>query len=322
MKRVAQNVSRVMAVMLLCMMSFNASSETDEQQLKAKMNVYVEVINGLSNPIVRSYKRYLEWVNPQLGPTGREINVLGLYRIYQVTELLDKILTAKTLPPHQPEVDALVDDYVAAAMQVTDEVNVAEAYYSLGKYKEDGLDKGRVMHEPLMEAFKVFDSINTRLVSAYQQLRLAYKQQQIAQYQADGKQARVLVESALIQADALDYYVRQSNYTLLGKFELIDTNRVDAMVAEIEPVVQELGTYVADKPEEVKQEFGGDGNRLVQVYVLQLNTLVNAAKTLSAKVLGKQSFDSILSAALVEGSPENISAKYNEVAEAYNALVQ
>src|SRR5689334_359082 len=59
-----------------------APSEDDDDALGAKLQGYVECINGVTDRALDSRRRYYDWLkDPKVGPTGKERNVYGLYTL-------------------------------------------------------------------------------------------------------------------------------------------------------------------------------------------------------------------------------------------------
>jgi len=99
--------------------------------------------------VLQSRWRYLSWVNPLKGPTGREQHVYGLYAGYD-----DAITQCDFSSENAPE---SIRAQVKALADVTREaiplLKAADRYYSEARYKDDDAKGAREYHPKLMHAF-------------------------------------------------------------------------------------------------------------------------------------------------------------------------
>lgn len=76
----------------------------------AKMNVYVKFLNDTIRAS-DSLHRYRLWADPKKGPTGKEMNIYGLYSLYDVGTQPNDVHKAAAGEPKMPELDAAMAAY-------------------------------------------------------------------------------------------------------------------------------------------------------------------------------------------------------------------
>lgn len=289
--------------------------------LKAKGNRYVAVVNDLSGQLVASQQRYFQWCDLQSGPTGREPEVKGLFRIHRLEELIGRLRENRRAAPALA-IDAGVEAYADAAEAAALLINRAENYYRKEAYREDAFAHGRVLHGQLMAAFTRFNQAHDSFVTAYQAMRAAHKQLQIARLESSGRRLLVLVERAQIHADAIDTYVRSEQERLDGNFREMQTQTLSDFASHLEPLLDDLRRHVETNPDEVVKEFGDTGGKSAGSYINALDALLKSAQVMIGKVNSGEEYSKLLSPVMINGTPQNLASRYNAVAEIYNGMVR
>lgn len=201
--------------------------EISEAQLRArKASEYARhCLNVFSASAYNARGRYLQWVDPEKGPTGRERSIYGVYTLRgDAPKCREAATKAASMPPSLPEVDRAAEAYVNAVEQLQPLLERADRYYDRGSHRDDGMAQGREMHAPLMAAFDAFIAADRELRSFVDDAQDRARKERLAALADDpSKRTQFLIERSLDQA--------------LTVVRLADGLRL------------ENGRYVADDPE-------------------------------------------------------------------------
>ncbi len=143
-------------VTLSPMLHAQGAAAQDVQSAIEKANLYIETAK-YTERAVDSWDRYLSWVNVKTGPTGKERYIsYGMYRIDDLSGLLNEARAAAGREPSTPELDATMTRYLDAYDALFPVMNRANDYYERELYLTEGITEGRALHAqmiPLVNAF-------------------------------------------------------------------------------------------------------------------------------------------------------------------------
>ncbi len=107
---------------------------------------------------MRARDRYLQWVDPRTGPTGRERNVYGVYALpdNDGRRCASAVEESNALPPSMPELQSAAERYSQALAALAPTLARADRYYSLETYRDDDMQEGRTLHTSLMPQLDAF----------------------------------------------------------------------------------------------------------------------------------------------------------------------
>ncbi len=133
-----------------------------------KMNAYAHCLNRFGKTVRRSERRYLQWVDPKIGPTGKERHVFGLFQIQgTIATCADKVAKVKGASPSMPALEESAEAFVKALRPTKATVDEASAYYKSKAYTDDGFARGKALHPKLMALFDNFAAANRAFGKAF-----------------------------------------------------------------------------------------------------------------------------------------------------------
>jgi hypothetical protein len=235
----------------------SATSVTDREAeadsaLSEKLNQYIECLNGMSETIVRSHDRYVDWADEKKGPNMNRAST-GLYDIGNADSCSAALAKAKAMPPALPNLDPVVAAYQQATATLLPLNQEAYKYYDQGNYKDDKLAKGKAMHQPLLAAFAKFQDASKALEESVGKLNDELAQRRMARLAKDPtRHLAYLVEKTEVDAKAL---VRASHVQTLKQLDLASYS---ALVDRCEKTFAELDAYLSAHKDEADQVNGID----------------------------------------------------------------
>src|SRR6202000_2438512 len=141
-----------------------ASEASASSALAKKLNAYVGCINQLSGRSFDARERYFSWVGKN-GPTGKERIVYGTYTIQDTSDCKTNVAAANAMEPHDADLEAAANAYVAAVTALGPLLKEADDYYTQENYKDDNMAKGKALHPRLVAAWDAFASADRALRS-------------------------------------------------------------------------------------------------------------------------------------------------------------
>lgn len=283
----------------------NGQTETGDDALTKKTNLYIsECFNKYSNRVVESYNRYAMWVkNMDQGPTGKEMNIYGLYDVNGDGEDCEKaVASAKALEPSMPEIEGTADKYVVVLKEVISQIRGVYKYYDQGDYKDDNFAKGKQAHTGLIKAFKEFREISTDFGDAVDNLEDQVAEQQLAKLLGvPGKQFEAHIIESGIKAKKIKTLLQDK------QFEQITVDDISPLIDDFEATVEQLHS------DDSKKMMAG-------MYVSACEDFSKASKEMMRRIRDKKPFDeserrfiSTGAGWMVEGSPAKIIKAYNDM---------
>lgn len=210
----------------------------------AKLNTYVKLLNATLRA-EESWDRYLSWVNPKTGPTGRERIIYGLYSVSpsQAKTAIDAARKAAGEPPPVPALDEAAQTLSSTFETLVPLLNEAEAYYDRKDYKSDQMAGGKALHARLQPAVDAFLAARTRLDRLTDQVKDNLDRQELTR-----------IERTEGKSDA--WHVRRIMMTARKAVDLIprnarapgDLKAFDAAVSDYAAVVREFDAYILGNP--------------------------------------------------------------------------
>ncbi|OKO81727.1 hypothetical protein AC628_06035 [Bradyrhizobium sp. NAS96.2] len=276
-------------------------------QLTHKMNAYVGCINRLSARSYESRDRYFSWA-AKSGPTGKERIIYGTYTIYDTSDCKTSVAAANAADPHDAELEAAANAYVAAVTTLEPLLKEADDYYSQENYKDDKMAKGKALHPRLVAAWDAFASADKALRAGVEAINDKRAAEQLAAIEAsEGRKSHYYVEALMIQA------------TRVLRAQQADKPDIDA-------ITQALNEYEATV-KATEDASGKDGDvKLGSMFIGSAKSFLTTAKQLMRRVRDKVPYSSgekmMLSNAgsgwMVEGSPARLMRDYNQLVDGYN----
>ncbi len=143
--------------------------------LAAKLDLYVtRCFNRVSPSVLRSRYRYLDWVDPEAGPSSRSRHVYGLYEVSEPSDCREAVAEAAAIEPPRPELEEAARSYLGAAAKAHEAVADAYVYYERENYRDDDFARGKELHAPLMGAFSDFveahEALEARIDAAFDEV--------------------------------------------------------------------------------------------------------------------------------------------------------
>jgi hypothetical protein len=285
-----------------------AATDKHNQELGAKLNVYVACLNNLNPAVEDSKKRYLGWA-PAAGLTGKETRVDGVdevgrettygYECFKRDGGLDAI---ESKPPKEEALDKAGAAYKAAANKVLEVTATAAKYYKHGDYKDDGFAKGKEFHKPLMDAYVQFEKASNDLHAVMQQLQDKMTVEELAELEkTQGKKALWHHRNVMQKAELLLRAVADGGAP--------DVSKVNAAGDSFTKAWEEMKAWSDKNADEAKKNVHwGNFQRYSEELIVQLKEMNRAVKA-GSKV--PKSGD---------GSVQQFVAKYNQLVNLSNGM--
>ena len=282
----------------------NAQGKASDS-LTEKTGLYIkQCVNKYSNSVVDSYRRYASWIKDlEKGPTGREDIVYGLYEINSDgQDCLDAIKKAKSMEPELPEAEASADGYATALKEAITQIKAIYPYYNHEDYKDDGFQRGKAAHPALLRGFKNFEQANKSFDAQVDKLEDEVAQKRLRDLKGDSsKKYEYSVTDTGIKAKNIMRFVKQTEYSQ------IKAENLQPMIDDFEKSVDDLKSAGANKS-------------LSSLYISSCDGFLKASKELMRRVRDKKPFSDFERRELgtsagwmVEGSPDKLLNKYNEM---------
>jgi len=277
----------------------------DDQSLVKKTNFYItNCFNKYSNSVVSSHNRYAMWVKDMnVGPTGKEMNIYGLYEISGDGLDCEKAVSdAKAIEPAMPAIEDAADKYVVALKDVIKNINGIYKYYEQDDYKDDGFAKGKAAHPALVESFKNFKQINTTFAAEVDKLEDEVAQQQLEKLKGQpDKRFEYLVTETGVKAKKMKNLLQDKEYAQLTADEL------NPIITDFEASVEEL------RKEPSKKAMGDSYTRACDAFTKASKELMRRIRDGKKFTASEESFNSSGAGWMVEGSPGKVIKAYNDM---------
>ncbi len=281
------------------------NTESPGDTLVKKTNSYItECFNKYSNRVVESYNRYSSWVRDMdQGPTGKEMNIYGLYDVSGDGLDCEKAVeAAKLLEPGMPELEDAADKYVEALKAVIEQIRGVYKYYDQEDYKDDKFAKGKQSHAALVAAFKSFREANTVFADGVDSLEDQVAAEQLEKLRGvSGKRTDFLVVESGIKSKKIKTLLQDK------QFEQITADELNPLIEDFDATVEELRGEASKQP-------------MASTYISACEEFTKASKEMMRRIRDKKPFTeserrfiSTGAGWMVEGSPAKITKAYNDM---------
>lgn len=180
-----------------------ASQEDVSDQVTAKLNTYVELLNRTLRAS-ESLDRYDSWVDMKKGPTGKEKIIYGLYSLYDVREQASAVVSATEAEPKMPRLDTAMRAYVDVYQQLAPVIERANKYYERQDYKSDKMEAGKGFHEDIASLAPIFEDRRKEADAALRDEKVKVDQEALnALEKSEGKKSRWHVRNVMFRAEAV-----------------------------------------------------------------------------------------------------------------------
>ena len=286
-----------------------------------KMNAYVDLLNYVSGNVESSYDRYGQWVeNYDVGPTGQERNVYGLYQLNDYDYNVEAAEAVLDREPHLP-IDAVVKEYLVALDELAPKIDEAYTYYDQEDYRDDGFAKGKAIHPALMESFHKFLDITDRFRAEYDLLFAEQRVLDLQRFKDEGRELAYQSTNTLGSAEEL--YMVLENHMFSSpdaQVEGLNQEEFKAKLDVFEKNYNELKQYASTHADEVEEEFGITGDSLFDGYLDSSETFLKNSKILYRNLRDKVEIEKGTFVSMTDGTPENLLDDYNELINDYNFM--
>jgi hypothetical protein len=145
------------------------------------LGLYVQCFNEVEHRVHDSWKSYVEWVDPKVGPTGKEKMIDGIRQIddYQTGKCLENIAQALAAGGTGTLVEP-TRAYQTALTALLPIVKETKEYYEHKDYKDDGFAKGKQLHAKLIPAFEAWNTANVAMRTTWDGQHRAQRAQDLA----------------------------------------------------------------------------------------------------------------------------------------------
>lgn len=212
-----------------------------DEQLLVKLDAYIDCLNTLSGPVHSSRSRYLSWVDPKTGPTGKERVILGTFDLPKnsAQECTAGLAKARSLPPAEPKLEAAGDEFAKSVTTLDALIDDVFIYYEQKNFKDDKFAKGKALHPQLMAAFSAFSKADSNLHTTLDGITKPLSQRTLARIEREeGKKFRYHRKATLIAAREL---VEAGDP--VGEDDDIDFALYNSAFNELDKAITELETY-------------------------------------------------------------------------------
>ncbi|MSP91735.1 MAG: DUF3829 domain-containing protein [Myxococcales bacterium] len=127
----------------------------DDVALRGKLNDYSETLARCAPQLKASNDKYRDWADVEKGPTGDEDIVYGVLDAPDLDacqKLVDKGLARK---PESFDVDSSATKLKEALDKLYPVLKRAVVYYDAKGWQNDSMEKGKAMHEGLVQGFEM-----------------------------------------------------------------------------------------------------------------------------------------------------------------------
>lgn len=273
--------------------------------LSEKTQLYItKCFNPYANSVMDSYQRYTSWIKDvDRGPTGKEMNIYGLYEIHGDGEdCASAVSEANAMEPHVQETEQAADEFSEALKDAIAQINSVYKYYDQGDYKDDNFQKGKEAHVGLIQAFKSFEEADKKFGAQLDDLENQVSEARLAEIKDDpSKKFEYTVTDFNIKAKKISSYVQHT------KYENMSADDLQKLTDDLEPAINAM-------------KDAGKSNAMASMYFNSADELSKSAKELMRRIRDHKPFDSFEKGELgtsagwmVDGSPDKVIYSYNQL---------
>lgn len=136
---------------------------TEDEQLAAKLSLYIECTNRASERIRDSWERYDERVKEDGTPRKKTVKPF-LYKIdSELTPCEDAVTKGPSTEPSMPEIEALMATYLEHAKAFAAATVTLDTYYEREDYEDDAWAKAKELAPGFRAAYEAWDAADREL---------------------------------------------------------------------------------------------------------------------------------------------------------------
>lgn len=297
------------------------------EQTASKLDPYIEsCLNRFSRQVFSAQDRYRQWCDENVGPTGRERNVYGIFQVTgDTSQCASAVQRAALMQPSLPAIEQAANAYVVALNGVVPTINQTYTYYQRQNYRDDGFAQGRQLHGPLIVSLRQFTAAHRALSDAVNDVQDRNNDVLLVRIQNDpNRRMEFLIKTALRTAKRLMRIGREGRVTRDGMLFL--TPGQDAvfmqLAAEYEQNVDAMQAYATTNP------VAAGRVTMFSSYQSDSNTYLNSVKNMARRLRDHTPFDSseryrifnMSFARHVQGTPDNVLEEYNDLVRSFNFI--
>ncbi len=281
-----------------------------------KTNTYIECSNKFVSRAYEAKKRYLSWVDPKTGPTGKERGVMGTYKLNgdvakDCRAKVDRIAAAE---PRMPELEAAGEALTASLEVLGPLLEDAAAYYD-GKqaYKADKMKHGAELHPTLMAAFDAFTKADEQMGVQLDAIEDKNLEKQLAEMKNAPDGVPYLITNVIFTGKQLVRAISGAD-----GLEDIDLAVVEPAYTTFEAAAVELVEYT--KANEVDSKIIDFARGPAPRFAFQTLDMIKRKKAKTKWTSGDKVMIDGGNPGMVEGHPAAVVRSYNDMIEASNRL--
>lgn len=297
------------------------------EQTASKLDPYIEqCLNRFSRQVFSAQDRYNSWCNENVGPTGRERIVYGIYQVVgETTRCSAAVQRAAMMSPSLPAIEQAANGYVLALNNVVPIINQTNTYYSRQNYRDDDFQQGRQLHGPLIVALRQFTAAHRALSDSVNDVQDRNNELLLARIQNDpSRRFEYLVKVSLRTAKRLMRIGREGQVERSGLITMAagqDAAFIQ-LAMEYEQNLDSLQSYVNLHPEVSTR------THMISSYLREGNTYLLSVKGMARHLRDGEPFTTSerfrtfnsTRGRYVQGTPENVLDRYNSLVRIYNLL--
>lgn len=210
-----------------------------DEQIRAKLNNYVDCINGLSNPVLKSRDKLNSYF-PNGTITGKELfaEVPKLSPEAAPTCMLH-VTMGRSLPPSNPVLEQSGMEFADAAAATDELTKQMAAYLDARTYKKDKWAKGKDLYPQLVAAWTRFVAADNALHVAVAAVSQPLEERALARIERqDGKKFLWHRKHTLLASRAL-----MAAADPVGNDKAVDLAAFTQSLADFEKALEELNAY-------------------------------------------------------------------------------
>lgn len=280
--------------------------------LDHKLSVYIGCYNS-SDRISDSIDRYRSWVSDMdVGPTGKERPVVGLYEINlkYIRECKAKVEEAAKLAP-VTDLDKAAVAFADNALKTAENINGMFGYYEQQDYKDDDFKKGKEAHASLAESFKQFIESASTLEDIIEVVNNKRQLEHLAEIEkTEGEGVNFYRLSIIIQSKQIAKMLYQDDFS---------TDEAKVLIDQYNKTLESAKKYCEDPANEEKmKEMGTLTQHNLKNLIDAAQKFNKTAKERYRSVRDKKPIKIPGNAYTTVGTVENMGEEYNEVVRAFN----
>ncbi len=296
--------------------SANSSASADHDQLVAKTNAYVDCLNKQSKSVMDAQNYYLNFVNAETGPTGKEPALMILYTSSS-NDCVKAVQEVAKAQPSLPDLEKAGETYLAALVKIDPLLVKAHDYYDQKNYKDDAMALGKEMHKPLVDAWKEFEAADKELRTQVDKVNNGVDEKELADLeQKEGRKMPFLLKNTLHFAKPIVEMID------VDKLENIPLEELTAAITDYDKAVTELNDFITAHKDDINEAT-------FLSFTMGSKDFLKSAKDLMRRIRDKEPYSTSDKAIMstgnawsVEGSPSKVVHIYNTMVDAYNLQIK